>query len=171
MTHDWTHLGTLLRADREARMLTQEALGERIGVGRARIAAIEGGDVKRITQTVRAYAREVGWEDGSMEEVLRGGEPTRRSGDNATNSPSESAGIDIERLLPLRLVQELEDGQVVDTDMIDLTPDGSLAVMMLVVDRGGDQASPERISADLREWSRKQRAIRRIAAEEGPEGG
>lgn len=165
---EWAKLGERLKAAREAIPLTQEELGERIGVGRNALRLVENGRAKRVTATIRAYAREVGWTDDSVTAVLAGREPRMRGDfdvdERGTPGPvnvhAELARALLDRL-PQRILQELADGHVVDSDVMDLTGDGSSAVMTLVVERGADPA-PDEVRDHLREWGKVQREIRRI---------
>ncbi|MDX3024037.1 helix-turn-helix transcriptional regulator [Streptomyces acidiscabies] len=175
MTQDWARLGSFLRASREDELrLTQEELAERLGVGRNALGAIEAGKAKRITPTIRAYAREVGWTDDSIALVLAGGDPVRvvdaegvpaLPGAEEAGQPADVAAEVAQALLerlPQRVLQELVDGHVVDSDVVDLREDGSSAVMTLVLERGAAPASPERVRDDLRAWTQVQRELRRM---------
>jgi DNA-binding XRE family transcriptional regulator len=162
MNEHWERLGCLLKEAREARDLTQVALGEAIGVKRAAVGNIEAGASRRVTPTLRAYARHVGWTDSSIDDVLAGGEPSmERPTVETVGQPREDGRWGPLARVPERLVQELIDGVVVDTDVLDLTPDGSAAVLMLVIERDGLNRDPQQVAEDLRAWSRKQREIRR----------
>jgi transcriptional regulator with XRE-family HTH domain len=171
MERDWVRLGTALRDAREATGLTQAEMGERIGVGRDAVRSIEGGDSKRITATIKAYAREVGWTDESIRAVLDGGVPTAVAGTaegsgpvandpNYGNAPSYAKGM------PARVRLELEDGEVLDAEVIDLSAPGSEAALVMVVKAGSENASDEQKRAELLRWARVQRKIRQIVAEE-----
>lgn len=171
MTQDWARLGARLRAAREDELhLTQEELGARIGVGRNAIRLIESGQAKRLTATIRAYVRQAGWTDDSAEAVLAGGEPALRTeGEGVETGPPAAADAAVMRRiaealverLPERVLQELTDGRVVDTDIMDLSKDGSSAIMTLVVERDASPA-PDKVQSDLREWGQVQREMRRI---------
>ncbi|KDN83441.1 helix-turn-helix domain-containing protein [Kitasatospora cheerisanensis] len=168
MERDWGRLGSLLRADRTAQGLTQDEVGSAIGVHRNTVRAIEDGTGRRITPSIRAYAREVGWSDGSVEAVLDGGEPARPASRLEMEAASRLAELLIARL-PQRVLQELSDGHIVDSDVVDLRPDGSAAVLSLVLERGADLPAPEQVREDLRRWSHVQRDLRRAASERQPE--
>ncbi|WP_329564692.1 helix-turn-helix domain-containing protein [Kitasatospora sp. NBC_01266] len=172
MTQDWARLGSALRADRQAAGDTQDSVAEALGVHRNTVTAIEAGSSRRITSTIRAYARELGWDDGSVEAVLAGGEPCRTGVVEAVPAPSSAAEDLAQRLaavlvarLPQRALQELSDGHVVDFDVVDLREDGSAAILNLVVERGADLPPAEQIRDDLREWTHVQRGMRRVVQE------
>ncbi|WP_159400881.1 helix-turn-helix domain-containing protein [Streptomyces sp. NRRL B-24484] len=165
MTRDWARLGSLLKAGRQAGGRTQDELGSAIGVTRNSLATIEAGRATRVTATIRSYAREVGWDDGSVEAVLAGGEPTLRESEPAAAAQPSDLELALARALmkrlPARLLQELSDGHVIDTDIVDLREDGSAAVMALVIERGEEPPAPDQVREDLREWGAVQRDLRR----------
>lgn len=176
MEKDWARLGSELRAARVASGRTQGELGASIGVVRNSIATVEQGGARRITSTIRSYAREVGWLDGSVESVLVGGSPVLPAAPapSATGSPPgppEPTELElaiarqlVARLSP-RVLQELADGHVIDTDVLDLREDGSVAVMALVIERGEEPPAPAQVRDDLQEWSRVQRDMRRAVTD------
>lgn len=151
MSGDWARLGSELAAARKQRGLSQVAMAERIGVKRSAVQAIERGVSKRVTTTMRQYARTVGWDDGSIDAVLAGGEPT-----TAEQPPgSEPAAAPA---LPLRVVEELGEGPLLDTTVLDLP--GTRSRMVLVVMGPPPDASPEEIRRDLRAWRKTEKALR-----------
>ncbi|WP_043469036.1 helix-turn-helix domain-containing protein [Kitasatospora sp. MBT66] len=181
MERDWARLGSLLRAGRQAGGSTQDELGALIGVTRNALATIEKGEARRVTSTIRSYAREVGWAEGSVERVLAGGEPVLREPGDEPEPPSSQqdpgrgpAAVDAARAiadalvarLPQRVLQELADGHVIDTDVLDLRPDGSVALMTLVLERSEDLPPAAQVRDDLREWSRVQRGLRGVVQDQ-----
>jgi transcriptional regulator with XRE-family HTH domain len=173
MERDWTRLGRALAAARRAMdgRPTQQQLAEIVGVSRATVQAVERGKpFTKITPTLRAVERAVGWKEGSLESVLAGAEPApARAGLRgglfadpyaaAADRPVLAGG------LPLRVVQELSEGEVLDTEVLDLTGPGSRCKMIVVLKRERDsgEIDAERLRAELAAWSRVQRRIRRIA--------
>lgn len=152
MERDWAHLGRELAAARKRTGRTQVDVADAIKVTRTPIQAIErGGPFDRVTGTIREYARLVGWAEGAVEAVLDGGTPTPVG--EATAAPRTLADD-----LPLRIVEEIGDGPLLDTDVIELPSDGSGARMIVVV-RGNPNASPEEIRRDLLAWRRTQRHL------------
>jgi len=161
MERDWRHLGRELAAARKRLGRTQVDVADAIGVSRTPIQAIErGGPFDKVTGTIREYARLVGWSDGAIEAVLAGGEPTTQPAAEA--SATEAALADD---LPLRIVGELGEGPLLDTTVLDLSPAGSGARMIVVV-RGAPDASPEEIRRDLLAWRRAQRHLQDLGADE-----
>ncbi|MFC5883330.1 helix-turn-helix domain-containing protein, partial [Streptomyces virginiae] len=119
MDRDWARLGKALQAARKASGVTQEQLADELGVGRSVVQLIERGkQFSKPSQTQRAFARRVGWADGSIEAVLAGGEPTVEPA--ATPPPVPDDAL-TESRLPLRIVDELaDDGALLDTTVVPL---------------------------------------------------
>lgn len=153
MDRDWARLGRALAQAREAINLTQVEIAERVGVTRTPIQAIEHGKpFKKVTGTIRDYARIVGWLDGSVEAVLDGGEPTLAA-PAAELAPAEPAPSPSVSRLPLRVRRALEEsGEVLDAQVIDLGP-GQGSTRLIVVAKGKPGASPEELARALEEWS------------------
>lgn len=164
MEPDWVRLGRELAGARKRVGLTQKALAEQIHVSRTPIQAIERGEeFDKPTGTMRSFAHIVGWAEGSIERVLAGGDPILLSDENPLAGRSTPAGADD---LPLRITGELGEGPLLDTTVLDLTPYGSNARMIVVV-RGTPDASPDEIRRDLLAWRRAQRDLRDLGDESG----
>jgi transcriptional regulator with XRE-family HTH domain len=168
MEPDWGRLGDELGKARVGAGLTQVQVAERAGVTRTPIQAIErGGPFRRITGTMRAFAQIVGWAEGSVEAVLQGGEPTLlQRGNSAADARPTSAAE--ESRLPLRVREELRDGEILDHGVFDLTPEGSDAQIIVVV-KGKSGASRDEILRYLEAWKRTERQLRRSAEAGGAE--
>lgn len=146
MDRDWVWLGKALKAARQAAGLTQEELAIDLGVSRSVVQGIERGkEFNKPTQTIRSFARRVGWTDDSVGTVLAGGEPTIAGGTPAAPASPPAAGTQ----LPLRIVDELSnDGTLLDTVVVPLGGD----VRMVVVVKGRPDAGPEEIRKNLEAW-------------------
>lgn len=142
MTRDWARLGEKLRAARVARDMEQQDVAEEIGVKRGALYNIENGIIRKVTSTVLAYARLVDWVDGSIEQVLAGGEPAER--------PAESDGaIDAPSDLSVRVQQSLREGPLIDARVAEVTtPTGRVRATIVI--RGEDGTAPEDLLAALR---------------------
>lgn len=155
MDHDWQRLGKALQATRRARTpkITQDQAAAELGVSRSAIQNIERGvGFTKTTPTLREYARRLGWQDGSIDAVLAGGEPTL-AGEDPALAPAELHG------LPSRVKRELEqEGDLVDTAVIQL-PGGGTAVV-IVKDQPG--ATPEQREMNLEAWLRAQPKLRNL---------
>lgn len=162
MERDWARLGKAFAAAREAAALTQTEVAERIGVTRTPIQAIERGTAfKKVTGTMRSYARVVGWTAGSIEQVLAGGDPAYEEA--SASAPQREALSS----LPLAILDQLKgDGPLIDATVISL-PSAKADVHMTIVVRGEPNATPEEIRDALLAWRRTQRRLQNLDDEGG----
>lgn len=152
----WERLGDAFKAARAARKLTQGDVMRALDVSRATVQNVERGKVfTRLTSTHRAYARFVGWSDDSVEQVLAGGEPNLVT---EVKSSGSGPGAPVTGDLPLRIVEELATGRLLDTMVIRL-PGGGQAV---VVARGRNGGSAEELQASLEAWRRTRPRLQEI---------
>ncbi|MFJ5785403.1 helix-turn-helix domain-containing protein [Streptomyces hydrogenans] len=158
MGRDWQRLADTVEAAREAKNLTQVALAQKAGVSESTIQNIESGvERKRVPPSLHKVERALGWKHGSGERVLEGGVPDL---EEETGAPPSD--------LPLRIVHELQDGPLLDATVLDLSPLGSDARMIVVV-KGAPDATPEQIRADLLAWAKAQRHIQNIPTDDEPD--
>lgn len=163
MDWDWALLGKALQASREREGITQEDMADALGVGRSTIQYIEvGHPYKRPTPTIRAFARKVGWADGSVEAVLEGGHPTPAG--NAFESMGEPIVQPVsDSRLPLVIVDELEeDGPLLDATVIPLGPDAR----MVIVVKGNPDASPEEMRRTVDAWRKAKRHLQKLESDD-----
>ncbi|WP_180931072.1 helix-turn-helix transcriptional regulator [Streptomyces sp. AJS327] len=154
MTRDWARLGQRLKAARAAREIPQQDLAETIGVKRGALHNIERGEFRKVTPTVIAYAREVGWAEGSIERVLDGGDPVEREISPVGNEPTEHAGESAgEREAPsdlsLLVQQSLKEGPLVDARVAEVTTSAGRLKATIVI-RGEEGAPMDELLAALR---------------------
>ncbi|MER7734162.1 helix-turn-helix transcriptional regulator [Streptomyces erythrochromogenes] len=165
MDRDWARLGKALQAARRASGVTQEQLADELGVGRSAVQLIERGkEFSKPSQTQRAFARRVGWADGSIEAVLAGGEPTVEA---AATPPPAPDDVLTDSRLPLRIVDELaDDGALLDTTVVPLGDDAR----MVVVVKGKPGASAAELRRDLEKWrAAYQHLLEAVEVERGGE--
>ncbi|WP_431999263.1 helix-turn-helix domain-containing protein [Streptomyces sioyaensis] len=166
MEPDWTRLGAELKAARDARSYTQAAVAEMIGVKRGTMRNIENGDIARVTPTVRAYARAVGWDDSSVDAVLAGGTPTQAADQGAgardIAAAENLAAVEPPEELPLRIQAALREGPLIDTAVINLPgdDDGPEGQMVVIV-KGRNGATPEQLKRALLRWEEAEVKLRR----------
>lgn len=153
MSRDWKRLPTAIRAARERLGMTQAGLATAAGVSESTVQNLEGRAPSRMPATMPKVERALGWAPGSARAIVEGGDPTPLEEPTAELTDIAAAG------LPLRIVQEMNDGPLLDATVLDLTPHGSEARMIVVV-RGTPDASPEQIRADLLAWQKAQRRLR-----------
>ncbi|WP_255951614.1 helix-turn-helix domain-containing protein [Streptomyces odontomachi] len=162
MDRDWKRLGMALQAARTEHLgLPQDELAAELATSRSTVQAIERGDSrKKPSQTIRAYARRVGWTDDSVDRVLAGGDPAFRTS-QASAEPARAADIPAvaaDAGLPLRIADELAEGSLLDTAVIPLGGDAR----MVVVVKGTPGATPEEIRRGLEAWRRAQPQLQEL---------
>ncbi|MFE9003187.1 helix-turn-helix transcriptional regulator [Streptomyces sp. NPDC007875] len=171
MGRDWKRLADAVRAARTALGMTQVELADAAGVAEATVQNLEDRNKvrSRIPSSLPRVERALQWGPGSGVAILEGGEPSTlpptldtdtTPARGATTTEGASSGD-----LPLRIVQELADGQLLDTTVMDLTPLGSEARMIVVV-KGKPDASPEQIRRDLLAWKKAQRKLQNLGGDD-----
>lgn len=162
----WAELAAAIRAAREARGLSQEALAVLASISEGTVQNLEGGKPRsRMPQSLAKVEPHIGWESGSGRTILEGGKPT------LTPEPSEQfsanlADDKLRRKLPLRIVGELESNDpLLDSTVIQLP--GIDGARMTIVVHGKPDATPEEIQAALLEWRRMEQHLRRLPDDDG----
>ncbi|KAF0647118.1 MULTISPECIES: helix-turn-helix domain-containing protein [Streptomyces] len=154
MNRDWARLGRAIKARREQLGLTtQQALADAAGVTRQTVQSLESGKPRsRMPATVAAVEKALQWDPGEASRILT--EPS---------SPVEKYAEG----MPSRVRRELSDGEVVDTEVLDLGIPGSGSRLVVVFKRdspAGDM-DPAELQRQVEEWTRIQRAMRHLAAQ------
>jgi len=173
MSKDWARLARAIQQARESRRMpgglrmTQTQLAEAAGVSEGTIQNLENPErtYRRRPPTLAAVER-VLWKPGSVDAVLAGGDPIPLSDEEFTEGRGGTAtdrSSPIGQRLPLRVQHEL-DGDVVDTDVIDLGRSGMKMIVVITRDPGHELPDDDQLREDYREWSRVQRELRGIAA-------
>lgn len=149
MTRDWARLGSMLKnAARVERGMEQQDVAEAIGVKRGALWNIEKGAIAKVTPTVMAYARLVGWADESVEAVLNGGDPVRCDPEPTAPS-SEKAPEPAASDLSVLVQQALREGPLLESRVAEVnTPSGKVRATIVI--RGEDGTPPEDLLAALR---------------------
>ncbi|MGW1989674.1 helix-turn-helix transcriptional regulator [Embleya sp. NPDC001921] len=148
MTRDWTRLGEKLKTARSQRGLEQQDVAESIGVKRGALHNIERGAIAKVTPTVLAYARLVGWTAESVELVLAGGDPIPGHG-TGDPTPESVAEREVASDLSVLVQQSLRTGPLLDSRVAEVvTPNGRVRATIVI--RGEDGSSPEDLLAALR---------------------
>lgn len=141
--------------------LTQADVATQLGVSLNPVQTIERGASKRVTTTIRAYARLAGWTPKSVDTVLDGGEPEMRPAASKVAASDASTAADQLAALPARVVQALtEDGQLLEAVVMNIREQGGAKAVIVI--KGAPDATAEEIAKDLDEWSRKEMILRRI---------
>lgn len=160
---DWTRLGRAIRSTREERGLTQNALATTAGVARQTLRSLEAGeDRSRIPPSLSKVESALGWPSGHAMRILEGKEEPP-----ATPAQAATAYDG----MPLRVIKELTDGQLLDSEVVDLTKPGSKSrlVVFYMSDAPAADMDPNQLRAEIEEWTRVQRAMRRIAESDPPD--
>jgi len=141
MSRDWARLGEKLTAARVARGMEQQDVGPRIAVKRGALHNIEKGKIRKVTPTVLAYAKLVGWTEDSVERVLDGGEPVEHEvGTGTTPVPPSD--------LSVRVQKSLREGPLIDARVAEVTtPSGRVRATIVI--RGEDGTPIEDLMAAL----------------------
>lgn len=160
----WRRLATAIRAAREARGLSQEALAELAGVAEGSVQNLEGGKPRsRMPQTLAKLEPHLGWAEGSGRLILDGGDPILSG---SSRSGGESDEGKLRNKLPLRIVDELEsDDPLLDSAVIQLP--GTKSARMTVVVHGDPGATPQEIQEALLAWRKAEQSLRRLPDGDG----
>ncbi|MFZ3569924.1 helix-turn-helix domain-containing protein [Streptomyces sp. BH097] len=161
---DWALLGATLKRDRRRQGLTQQEAADALDAGLSSIQAIERGhEYSKPTRTIRQYAALLHWTDGSVEQVLGGGERTLIHAEAPDSTPADA---DLEdRRLPLRIVHELsDDGELLDTAVIKIGEKGRAVIVV----KGEPGVAAEELLEELRAWNRKRASLEEGDATEPP---
>jgi len=181
MNMDWKKLAGAVRAARSARGLSQEEFADLAGISKSSLQTIERGhEFARIPGSVykiEGYLDE--WPQGTAERILGGAEPPGRVGPAGVESSATVGAPTLSPVvrapvrdrafadgMPLRIAQELTEGEVVDTAVLDLSRSGGGSSLVLVLKRDdAEDADPEQLKRDLEVWTRMQRALHGITTE------
>ncbi|MGW6420634.1 helix-turn-helix domain-containing protein [Streptomyces sp. NPDC055055] len=149
MTRDWRQLGEALKAARTQRGMEQQDVAEAIGVKRGALHNIERGAIARVTPTVLAYARQVGWTEPSVETVLQGGAPTYREVEEPAATMVEAAPEAPASDLSALVQQSLREGPFLGSRIAEVTtPNGKVRATIVI--RGEEGVAAEDLLAALR---------------------
>lgn len=81
MTRDWPQLAAAIKRRRAVLGLTQRQLALAAGVTSTTVRNLEGGrEPSRMPPSIHGVENALGWELGSAQAVLQGGQPTMRQG-------------------------------------------------------------------------------------------
>lgn len=161
---DWEGLGRSFAAARKAARMSQVEAAERLHVSRTAIQAIERGrqsngqPFTKITLTMRAYARLVGWTEDSPERVAEGGEPEMASTEEERTAPERQKSD-----LPPAIDLELRSSKYLDGTVVHLgSEDSDVRIIAFLV--GADDMSEEELEERWRQWRRARRHLQGIAS-------
>lgn len=167
MDRDWERLGRAFAEAREAAGLTQVEVAERIGVSRTPIQAIERGrqsngtPFSKVTGSMRAYARLIGWTENSPQRILDGQDPEAGSAAGAEPSATEAKStLD----LPPAVDMELRSGKTLDSTVVHLGPEAD-DTRIIVVLKGAEDLSDADLDKLWQQWRRTRRHLQAIPSD------
>ena len=161
----WEHLGRSFAAAREAIGLTQVQAAEALGVSRTPIQAVERGrqsngqPFTKVTGTMRAYARLVGWTETSPARILNGQEP------EPATQPVLPEGAESRTGLPTAVDRELRSGKTLDHTVVHLGNEDDDDTRIIVVLKGAEDISEEELDRLWQQWRRTRRHLQAIPGE------
>jgi len=168
---DWERLGHAFAEARKSINLTQVEVAERLSVTRTPVQAIErgkqpnGAPFSKITGTMRAYARLLGWTEDSPARILRGEEP-----EPATQPVSQQSG-DAGSGLPPAVDRELRSGKTLDHAVVNLGGEDDDDTRLIVLLKGSEDLSEEELDELWLKWRRMRRQLHAIPGEtDTPQG-
>jgi hypothetical protein len=138
---------------------------EALGVTRSPIQAIERGrqsngqPFTKVTGTMRAYARLVGWTETSPAGILNGEQP-----EPATRPVSERAA-DRSPDLPPAVDRELRSGKTLDTTVVHIGGDGEDDTRIIVILKGAENMTEDQIDEAWHKWRKTRRHLQAIPGE------
>lgn len=166
MDRDWERLGREFAEAREAAGLTQVEAAARIGVSRTPIQAIERGrqsngqPFTKVTGTMRAYARLVGWTENSPQRILDGADPEPAASQTTEPAAPETPGLD----LPPAVDMELRSGKTLDSTVVHLGPEED-DTRIIVVLKGAEDLSEADLDKLWQQWRRTRRHLQAIPSD------
>ncbi|MDH6610221.1 transcriptional regulator with XRE-family HTH domain [Streptomyces sp. SAI-208] len=162
---DWERLGNAFAEARKAAGLTQVEVAQRLSVTRTPVQAVErgrqpnGNPFNKITATMRAYARLVGWTEDSPARILRGEEPEPATRPDSATEPEPASD------LPMAVQRELRSGRTLDHAVVNLGSQADDDTRLIVVLQGGKDMTEEEIDAAWEKWRKTRRHLQAIPGE------
>lgn len=162
---DWVRLGRAFAEARKKIPLSQVEVGGHLHVSRTPIQAIERGrqsngqPFNKVTGTMRAYARLVGWTEDSVDRVLGGGEP-EQAPQPVEPPPTAEAASD----LPPDVALELRSGKTLGSTVMHIGPESADARVIVVL-KGDVDITEDELEALMRDWRKKRRHLQGVAPE------
>jgi hypothetical protein len=167
---DFARLAQAIRAASASRNWLQEDLIRESGVGRSTVQRLwKGASQVMPTLTIKSQLeRTLGWTPGSIDTILDGGDPTPLSGSStsATSAPEPPATADTQSsTLPLAARDVLEQGELLDTEVIDLSRPGADFHLLVVAKVGikDDAEKREKMRDVIEQWLMLRKGIRDMA--------
>jgi transcriptional regulator with XRE-family HTH domain len=161
---DWEKLGKAYAEARKSTGLTQADVAEQLHVSRTAVQAIERGrqsngtPFAKVTSTMRAYARLVGWTDTSPDRIAEGGSPELVPSRDSVQMEKPKSD------LPPAIDLELRSGKTLDSTVVHLGAEDD-DTRIIVVLKGAEDISEEELEKLWQDWRRTRRHIQGIASD------
>jgi transcriptional regulator with XRE-family HTH domain len=169
---DYARLAAAIVAARKARGWLQNEFIQTSGLGKSTVQRLERGESGSpypTRTTITILERVLGWSPGSVEIVLEGGDPTRLPGHASPGmeppATPDGAGQPQISALPLAARNVLEQGELLDTEVIDLSRPGTDFHILVVAKVGitDDEEKRERMRQAIEQWLMLRKGIRDMA--------
>jgi transcriptional regulator with XRE-family HTH domain len=154
---DWERLGREFAAARKAAGLSQVQVADQLRVTRTPIQAIERGrqpngrPFNKVTATMRAYARLVGWTEDSPDHIADGGQ--------AETAPEPAAAPEMPKSdLPPAIERELRSGKHLDSTVVHFGAEDD-DTRIIVVLKGAEDLSEDELEKLWQQWRRTRRHL------------
>jgi DNA-binding XRE family transcriptional regulator len=161
---DWERLGHAFAEARKEAALTQVEVAQRLSVTRTPIQAIErgrqpnGGPFTKVTATMRAYARLVGWTEDSPRRILAGEEPV------AAPQGALERSAETKSSLPPAIDLELRSGKTLDSTVVHLGSEDEDSRIIVVL-KGAEDISDEELERLWQQWRRTRRHLQGLPSD------
>lgn len=167
---DWERLGRAFAEARAAAGLKQTQVAELLHVSRTPIQAVErgrqpnGNPFTKVTATMRAYARLVGWTEDSPQLILDGQEPERATQQSAALPGEPNVSEKPKYDLPPAVDFELRSGKTLESTVVHLGSEDA-DTRIIVVLKGAEDLGEEELEKLWQEWRRARRHLQGIASD------
>jgi DNA-binding XRE family transcriptional regulator len=165
MERDWERLGRAFAQARTTAGLTQVEVAKQLHVTRTPIQAIERGrqpsgkPFTKVTSTMRAYARLLGWTEDSPDRIAAGGKPEPTA---KPSPPPEHPKSD----LPPAIDRELRSGKTLDSTVVHFGSEDD-DTRIIVVLKGAEDLSEEELEKLWQQWRRTRRHLQAMPPDPG----
>ena len=169
MDADRTRLAQAMTARRVAlRPLQWKEVAKRAGMSEQNLLRIRNGEISLTPEAIAGIEIALRWDVGSVKAILAGGEPTLLSASDSavpaapeTTIPATPHGS----TLPLAAQDVLDRGELLDTEVIDLSEAGSDFHLLVVAKVGikDDEEKVEKMRKAIEKWIMVRKGIRDMA--------
>lgn len=170
MERDYARLADYIRRARKERNWNQVDLvnASHLAIMTVQRAENPNAETRPSRRSLLAIDRAFGWEEGSCDAILAGGEPTplSASGPNTPTAPETTTPATPHgSSLPLTAQDVLDRGELLDTEVIDLSEPGSDFHLLVIAKVGikNDEEKVEKMRKSIEKWVMLRKGIRDMA--------